>query len=345
MAGAPMDVMTLQSSVASRLAAAPVEVRWHPGLPIYASEKFLKSVGNEYGWIGGSDESGHLRCILPYTVVHKPGFRMVRFRTETVPLQDGLDVAEEKSFLNSTIEYFRSAGADMVIPSSNNAIFRTYPDGALAVPYGTFIQDLDRPEEVLLNEIYPDYRKNIRKATKAGVQIKSGPEYLDTSYQLVAATLRRSGLKHKNYDEFKRSMLGLGENVRILIAEHEGVVQACMVAPFSEHSAYSWYSGTIAEPVKGAMHLLQWEAMRQFHEIGVKRFNFTGVRINPEKGSKQEGIMNFKMRFGGKLVQGYMWKFAFRPLKFAAYSLAARLLMGGDIVDVERHRLGGQTAS
>lgn len=337
-----MEVMTAPTAQGTHLTAAPVEIRWHPGLPIYASESFLKSVGNEYGWVGGTDDSGRLRCILPYTVIRKPGFRMVRFRVETVPLQEPLELAEEKSFLNSTIEYFHSSGADMIIPSPNNTIFRTYPDGAVAVPYGTFIQDLDREEEVLLGEVYADYRKNIRKAMKAGVQIKSGTEYLDTSYNLVADTLKRSDLKHKNYDDFKRSMLGLGENVRIFIAEHEGVVQACMVAPFSEHSAYSWYSGTITQPVKGAMHLLQWEAMRQFHEMGVKRFNFTGVRINPEKGSKQEGIMNFKMRFGGKLVQGYMWKYAFRPLKFAAYSLAARLLMGGDIVDVERQRLGSE---
>jgi hypothetical protein len=333
-----MPVMTSQAKQVSRLIAAPVGINWHSSLPIYASEAFLKAVGDEYGWIGGADDSGRLRCILPYTVIRKPGFRMVRFRVETIPLQEELDLAEERSFLNSTVDHFRSAGADMIIPSSNNTIFRAYPDGAVVAPYGTYIQDLCQSEDTLLGEIYADYRKNIRRAIKAGVHIRSGIEYLDTSYNLVADTLKRSDLKHKNYNDFKRSMLGLGENVRIFIAEYEGVVQACMVAPFSKHSAYSWYSGTISQPVKGAMHLLQWEAMRQFREMGVSRFNFTGVRINPAKGSKQEGIMNFKMRFGGKLVQGYMWKYPFHPLKFAAYSVAARLLMGGDIVDVERHR-------
>jgi lipid II:glycine glycyltransferase (peptidoglycan interpeptide bridge formation enzyme) len=73
--------------------------------------------------------------------------------------------------------------------------------------------------------------------------------------------------------------------------------------------------------------------------MDVKRFDFVGCRINPEKGSKQEGIMLFKKYFGGRLSQGYIWKYTIRPLKSAAYSLAVRLLRGGDIVDRERHKM------
>ena len=53
---------------------------------------------------------------------------MVRFRVETIPLEGELDVQKEKSFLNSAIDFFRSIGADMVIPATTNTIFRTYPD-------------------------------------------------------------------------------------------------------------------------------------------------------------------------------------------------------------------------
>ena len=331
------------SNGAKSLTAGPVEIRWHPGLPIYASGAFLKAAGDEYGWIGGTDESGVLRCVLPYTVVRKPGLRMVRFRVETIPVGGELGVNEEKLFLNSAVQYFRSTGVDMIIPATNTAIFRTYPDGAMAAPYGTFIKDISQPAEVLLNEIYPDYRNKIRRGIKGSVQIKTGMEYLDSCYSLIAATLKRSHLKLKNHREFKRIVLGLGENVKLFVAEHQGIVQACMVAPFSEHSAYNLYSGTTAEPLTGAMHLLQWEAIRQFHEMGVKQFNFTGVRIDPERGSKQEGIMNFKMRFGGRLVQGYMWKYSFHSVKFAAYSVAVRFLIGGDIVDQESHKLALQS--
>lgn len=316
-------------------------MQWHSELPIYASEMFLKTVGDEYGWIGGTDPAGRLRCILPYTVVRKPGFRMVRFRVETVALDGALELEEERSFLNSAMEYFRSTGTDLILPASNNTIFQTCPDGAKAAPYGTFIKDLRQPEEAMLSEVHTDFRQNIRKAAKTGVQIKSGVEYLDTAYELIAATLMRSGMKFRNHSEFKTILQGLGANVKIFVAEQGGVLQACMVSPFSQHTAYDWYSGTIPRPARGAMHLLLWEAILEFHRMGVKYFNFTGVRINPEKGSKQEGILNFKMRFGGKLVQGYMWKYSFRPLKFAAYSVAVRLLKGGDIVDQEGYKLAG----
>ncbi len=325
-----------------KLQVRSIPIDWDSTLPIYASENFLRQVGDEYGWIGGISNSGQIRCILPYTILRKPGFRIVRFRVETIPMVDDLDLEEERSFLNSAMEYFRAEGMHLVIPASNNAIFRTYPAGAIAAPYGTFIKELNQPEDALFAEISPDYRKNIRRATKAGVQIEIGAAQLGEAYLLIHDTLKRSGLRFKDRNSFVTQITqGLGENVLIALAKHAGQVQACMVAPFSRYSGYSWYSGTVAAPLKGAMHLVQWEVIRQLAQRGVARFNFTGVRIRPEAGSKQEGIANFKMRFGGRLVQGYMWKYSLRPLKFAAYSAAVRLLRGGDVVDRERHKMAG----
>jgi len=87
------------------------------------------------------------------------------------------------------------------------------------------------------------------------------------------------------------------------------------------------------------MNLLQWEAIRQFRNMGVNRYDFCGARIHPEKGSKQAGLAMFKERFGAQLSQGYIWKCALHPMKFAAYSLAVRVLRGGDIVDYEKHKI------
>jgi hypothetical protein len=323
------------------LTAMPVEIEWHTGMPIYASRELLSAEGEEFGWIGGKDQEGNRNtcCVLPYTIVRRPGLHMIRFKTQTIPLVDDLSVEAEKAFLSSVVDYFRSTGADIIIPSGNTAIFRTYPDGAEVAPYGTFIKDLTKPEVALMSEIRKTYRQNIRKAEAAGVQIKSGLEYLDVSYELVSSTLRRSGSKFKSYVDFKRRVAGLGEYLKVFVAEHEGVIHGCMVAPFSQHTAYNCYAGSQSQPVLGAMHLLHWEAIRQFRELGVKRFDFQGVRINPPKGSKQEGILNYKQGFGGAMVQGYLWKYSLRPLKSVAYSIAVRLLMGGDIVDQERTRL------
>jgi lipid II:glycine glycyltransferase (peptidoglycan interpeptide bridge formation enzyme) len=78
--------------------------------------------------------------------------------------------------------------------------------------------------------------------------------------------------------------------------------------------------------------------MRQLRAHNVQRYDFVGVRINPEAGSKAEGLAQYKQRFGGKLIQGFIWKYALNPLKFRVYGWAVRALRGGDIVDQERRR-------
>ena len=319
--------------------AEPTKIDWRPELSIYASESYLKMVSDEYGWIGGVDDSGKLRCVLPYTVIRKSIFRMVRFRVETIPWGEGLEGEEEKVFLNSAVEYFRSIGADMIIPATNNTIFRVYPDGAIAAPYGTFIIDLTQPEEALWTNLHSKHRNVIRNAMNKGVEIRCGLEHILTAYELTRETLKRSKLGFMSYGDFERFVGGLNENVKIFVAFYQGSPQGCAVLPFSSHSAYYLYGGSISSPLTGAMNMLQWEAIRTFRNLGVRHYDFVGVRINPEKESKQEGLMVFKRRFGGELTQGYMWKYAFNPLKYFVYSLAVRFLRGGDIVDLERLKL------
>lgn len=319
--------------------ARPVPISWHPDISIYASESFLKAVGDEYGWIGGFDNSDNLRCILPYTIIHKAVFRMVRFRMETISIDKALELEEEKSFLNSVVAYFRSIKADMIIPATTNTIFRTYPDGAIVASYGTYINDLSKSEETILSELNSSHRRKLRLAVKASVQIHSGMEYLPIAYELVRDTFKRSKMGFMDFESFKRYVFSLNENVRILVAEYKGVIQCCVVVPFSNYCAYYVYGGSILEPETGATNLLHWEAMKLFRSLGVKRYDFVGVRIDPEKGTRQEGLLLYKQRFGGSLVQGYMWKHPIRPLKYAVYSLAVSLLRGGDIVDLECGKL------
>jgi len=324
-----------------QLRTAPVPINWHDGLPIPASEQFLRAVGDDYGWIGGFDKAGECRCILPYSIISKLNCRIVRFRHETIPLGNGLEIEAERQFLDMAMEYFRSIHIDMVVPAGNTALFRTYPSGAIAAPYGTYIKDLTLAEDELLAEMDAGCRKNIRRATRNAVEIRTGRDYLHLAYEMSKQTMARTGAQLKSYGEIARLADALGEQVCIFVAFQAGIIQACLVCVFSNHTAYTLYGGTAANPVQGAMHLLHWAAMCQFKELGVKRFNFTGVRIDPVPGTKQEGILTFKARFGGQLVRGYTWKHGLNRMKFAAYSFAVRLLHGGDVVDAEQGKLAG----
>ena len=321
--------------------ARKIDINWNSDLSIYASEIFLKTLGDEYGWIGGFDKFGTLRCILPYTIVRKAIFRMVRFRVETIPVGNAFTIEEERLFLNDAVNYFRNMGADMIIPATTNTIFRTYPDGADAAPYGSYIIDLTQTEESLWANLHSKHRNVVRNAMKKGVEIVDGKEFMETAHRVIKETLQRSKLGFISWQEFQRFIDGLGENIKIIIANYEGVTQGCAVIPYSRHSAYYLYGGSISHPLSGAMNLLQWEAIRMFRNLGVSRYDFVGVRIDPAEGSKQDGLMTFKQRFGGKLAKGFMWKCSLRPFQYGVYSLAVKFLRGGDIVDAERHKLSG----
>lgn len=319
--------------------AARVDIDWHPGFPIFASESHLKSVGDEYGWLGGFNDSGKLCCILPYTIIRKAVFRMVRFRVETILLDQALDESEEKSFLNSAIGYFRSIGADMIIPGTNNAIFRTYPDGADAAPYGSYVIDLSQPEDTLWRNIERITRQNIKTAQKKGVIIRSEVEGLDVMYGEIRETFKRSNLSFMSYADFERYVNGLGAYCKIMVADYQGAPQSFVLFAYSDFCAYAVYAGNIANQFQGANKLIYWEAIRFFKELGVMSYDFVGARIDPEKGSKQDGINSLKRRFGAKLKHGYMWKYPLRPVGFMVYNLAVRFLRRGDIVDNERHKM------
>jgi len=319
--------------------ATPVPINWHPGLPIFASEPFLKAVGDDYGWLGGVDESGDLRCILPYTIVKKAIFRMVRFRVETIQVGKDFSIDEEKAFLNSAVEYFRKQGTDMIIPATTNSIFRIYPDGADAAPYGSYVIDLTKPEDDIWRKIDRIMRQNIKTGIKNGVTIKDGSDDLEAAHKLIVETFQRSKLPFMGYKEFLKFIQGLGKNSKILIADLNGIPQSYAVFGFSDYCAYAIYAGNVDIQKQGANKLLYWEAIKLFKSLGVQLYDFVGARINPEKGSKQDSINALKRRFGAELKQGYIWKQSIKPLKYKLYGIAARWRSGGDIVDAERHKL------
>jgi len=323
----------------STISAEPIPMRWDPSMPVFAKEEFLRAVGDECGWLGGKDEAGTLRCILPYTIVRKTGLRMVRFRIETIPYGAGVDIAEEKSFLNSVIQHFRKVGADVIIPPTNNTLFRTYPDGSRPAPYASYLIELQQPEDALWRGISKTSRQNITAAQKDGVSVRETPESLDAAYDLISETFRRSKMGFMSRDSFQKFAHSLGENCKLLVAEHKGVAQSYSLFAFSAPSAYWIYGGNIEAQHPGAMKLLQWEAMRLFRTLGVCKYDFYGARIDPPKGSKQEGINKMKKHLGGVLAQGYVWKYSLRPSKAWIYSQAVRLLKGGDLVDQEEHKM------
>lgn len=272
---------------------------------------------------------------------------MIRFASETIMLNHELSVDMEKEFLNAVIEYFRSAGADLIIPATFSSLFRTFPEGSVVAPYGTYVIDLTQPEDILWKNIHPKHRNVIRNAEKKGVTILVENSHMSLAENLVRQSFKRSTHGFANNLRLKLRMKdgaivsqvsGLGDHVKVFMAMHGSAVQGCAIIPFSNYCAYYMHGGSISQPLTGAMNLLQWEAIKYFRNTGVKSYNFVGARVNPLRGSKQEGLAMFKQRFGGDFRRGYMWKYYFRPSKTCLYLLASRIRSGMDVVDQEKDK-------
>ena len=86
--------------------------------------------------------------------------------------------------------------------------------------------------------------------------------------------------------------------------------------------AYAIYGGNVQHQHQGANKLLYWS--RHLRSLGVRKLRIYGARINPQKGSKQEGINLLKTLMGATLSEGYMWKYSLRPWRASLYSVSTR---------------------
>ena len=314
-----------------------IAINWDDTLPIFSSENYLKTQSDEYGWIGGF-KGTDLRFILPYVKYKKSIFRFLQFQTSTIYVGGEATVGDEKEFLEGAVAFLRREGIDFTLQPPASAVFITHPQRCLYVPFGSYILDLAATEEELWSNVHQKHRNVIRKAQKNDIRIVWGNENVDIAYDLLTQTMDRSNMSFYDREKFGRFMDALDANARIFVAFYDEEPQGCAVIPFSGHSAYYLYGGSIKEPFLGSLNLLHWEAIRYFKSLGVRYYDFVGARVEPEKGSKLEGIQRFKSRFGAEMKVGYLWKVPLHKSKYTLYKSLVSLRDGGkgDIIDQER---------
>ncbi|MGC8893095.1 MAG: lipid II:glycine glycyltransferase FemX [Candidatus Saccharicenans sp.] len=254
-------------------------------------------------------------------------------------MKSDLSIQEEKIFLNLVVNFLKELGIDVIIPASTNCLFRTYPDGAKAAPYGSHIIDLTQDENILWKNVHQKHRNVIRNAEKKGVKIIEGPEYIEQAYDLIKSTFNRSRMKMMSLAAFRRMIINLGEYVKVMLVEYQGQIQGCAIIPFSLYRAYYLYGGTALKPLTGSMNFLQWQSILKFKSMGVRSYDFCGARIAPDEDSKAARLIMYKERFGGKFYGGYIWKYSINPIKSIVYNVGIKLLRNGDIVDAEHKKL------
>lgn len=264
------------------------------------------------------------------------------FRLDGAPIS----IDEERNLYQSWLKYCSGYRIDLIGHAPPHALPRCAPNGVTAVEFGSYCIDLGDSMDILWSRCHSKHRNSIRKAEKDGVSVKFGIDHLDAAISGINETMMRQKLSlvsDKNIDNFVR---GLGEErVLIGVAYREGKSQAAIIVPFSKFSAYYSYGGTTHSPSPGSMNLLMWRAIEELKKRNCKKFDFVGARLNPEKGSKYEGIQAFKERFGAQLEVGVLWKKKLSSIGGPTWQILEALrdlahgrVPKGDIIDQEKSR-------
>jgi len=306
--------------------------------PIVGEASYLKCKSPRYGWFRSGD------LVLPFIVERRALFDRLVFTHQTISLNGECSQPDEYEFLNQVVADVRDMDIDFIYQPQATAVFSVIPQGADYAQFGTYIVNLKVPVEKLWANLHGKHRNVIKKAQEAGVEISEGPQNIAICYELIHSTMKRNKKLSVSLGELERFKENLGENASFYVASKDNVAQgAAFIVWSAGHTAFYLHGGTCDSPFGGAMNFLHWQAMTDMKARGVKKYDFVGARVNPQPGSKLEKIQRFKERFGATLIEGYLWKYPLKPMRYAAYQLFARansLKHGatykGDIIDEEK---------
>lgn len=308
-------------------------------LPATGLPEYLDSFSNciETGYIINED------CILPFLVRKRSIFKYIQLTTPVIGVKNS---NEEKEFLDQAINFLKKKNNAIYITSSATSIFNAYPEGSLQCKFGSYILNLEKTEEDLFASLHSKHRNVIRNAQKHELNVLHGKEYLKDCFDLINQTFSRQGSVGITL-ETVQNLNSLGHNISYTIVKYGDEIQGCAIFLWKKNDrCYYLHGGSSKRPYTGAINLLHWETILRMKKNDVLLYDFVGGRLNPDKGSKLEGIQRFKSRFGGEFFQGYLWKYIFSNFKYIVFSfvlsLYFRLVKGikyeGDAIDQERKR-------
>lgn len=173
----------------------------------------------------------------------------------------------------------------------------------------TFIIDLTKTEEELLNDMSPKTRYNIKIANRHGVAIShsTSDKYFETYLKLLFDTTKRQGfyLHSENYHRHQWSILkdtGLAE---VFLATYHGqTLAAYMVFKLKDRLFYPYGASLDVHREVMAPTLLMWEVIKYGQSLKLKNFDMWGC-LGPDANASQIGFgfHRFKQGYGGNLVQ------------------------------------------
>lgn len=269
--------------------------------------------------------------VLPVVVTEKIKIKQGLYISEPFCMIKDYETRQLACFLNETSAILKEKGIAW-ISTSAAALFNAYPDKSLRIPFGSHVIDLSLSEEELLMKMHSKHRNSVRRAERNGVVVKSGGKELIPDYiKADEETWERSDRDTYGSEFFEKIIDCMGDKAIIYMAYKDDKPQTGACFFVNQRMSYYMYGASITNPEPGSANLLQWTAIKDMKAAGVERFSFVGCRINEDEDSKYHGIQRFKERFGGELIQGYMFKSVLNPIKTNIFDQLYKIKNGNTI--------------
>lgn len=252
-----------------------------------------------------------------------------------------VEPAEKKYFLDKCMNILKTTLKIQWVTNVNHAVFDVFPTYSKRIPFGSFIIDLQLSEEALWNKIHKNHRNRIRVAEKNGVEIRFGPDLIKDYILLDSVTWRRSNKKGMSESFLSELIDSFPDNNLLAVAYKDDKPQGGAFLLFNNKTSYYLNGASCNVPEQGAVALLQWRCIQYIKAKSVHFYDFVGCRINEDPKSKYQGIQDFKRRFGGELVSGYLFKVIFNRPMYLLFRMVVSIknrTRYQDIVDQEIHK-------
>jgi vancomycin resistance protein VanK len=166
-----------------------------------------------------------------------------------------------------------------------------------------------RSEDDVLKAMNQLWRRNIKKADKAGVEVTLGERHdLKAFHDLYAHTAERDHFTPRPLSYFETMYDALGaedpDRIQLWLARHEGdLVAATIAIRVGTHAWYSYgASSTEKRDVRGS-NAVQWAMMRHALEAGAHVYDLRGITETLDADDPHVGLIQFKVGTGGQAVE------------------------------------------
>jgi lipid II:glycine glycyltransferase (peptidoglycan interpeptide bridge formation enzyme) len=184
-----------------------------------------------------------------------------------------------------------------------------------------------RTDEELLTGFNQLWRRNIKKADKAGVEVSLGDvDDLPEFHALYVATAKRDGFTPRGLTYFQRMWKVMRaedpERIRLYLARLDGEALAATTAVrVGQHVWYSYGASSDQGRETRPSNAIQWQMMRDARESGASVYDLRGISDTLDPDNHLFGLIQFKLGTGGEAVE-YVgeWDFALSPLMYKAFT-------------------------